>query len=63
MRTKGSKNCSEAIISEVLKQKSEGKTHREISEYFGFPTKENIKMFIKRYNNKQRLIASGIKQT
>lgn len=60
MSKKGSKHFGEAIIEEVLKLKGEGKTHREISQYFGFPDKTIIKGLIKRFNRKQRKITSGI---
>lgn len=58
--TKGRKHFGEAIIEEVLKQKSEGKTNREISEHFGFPSKHIIKSLIKRFNKRQRQITLGI---
>lgn len=57
---KGMKHYGNQIIDEVLKMKEEGKTNREISDYYGFKDKQVIKDLIKRYNRKQRKIASGI---
>lgn len=57
---KGIKHFGESIIGEVLKLKSEGKTNREISEHYGFPSPEIIKELLKRYNRKQRKLALGI---
>ena len=59
-RKKGTKDFGEAIIEEVLKLKSEGKSNRQISEHYGFSGPEIIKQLVKRYNRKQRKIAAGI---
>ena len=45
--------------TELLNMKEQGLTNREIGEKFGL-TKEQIKQFFKRHNEKQRKIAAGI---
>lgn len=57
---KGIKHFGEQIISDVLRMKAQGKTNREISEYYGFKDKYVIKQLIKRYNRKQKMIQAGI---
>lgn len=44
---------------EILKQKEEGLTHREIGEKFGF-TKKQVKDFFHRYHQNEQKIAAGI---
>ncbi len=44
---------------EMLELKSQGKTVREIGEKFGL-TYEQAREFFKRYNRKQRKLASGV---
>ena len=44
---------------EILKMREQGKTLREIGEQLGF-TKEQLKNFVNRYNQKQRKLAAGI---
>ena len=44
---------------EILEQKSQGRTNREICEKFGFSIKE-LKNFITRYNNNQKKLEAGI---
>ena len=44
---------------EILKLKSQGKTHREIGEQLGF-TRNQIKKFFERYRQNERKIAAGI---
>lgn len=57
---KGMKHFGADIINEVLQMKNQGKSNREISEYFGFRDKYVIKRLIYRYNRKQRQIEVGI---
>ena len=49
----------EMYEKEILEQKRQGLTHREIGMKYGF-TKEQIKDFVKRHNRKQRKIEAGI---
>lgn len=60
MTNKGRKHYGNAIIEEVLQMVSEGKTQREISEYYGFKDKMVVRELIKRHNRKIRIIESGI---
>ncbi|WP_346353978.1 hypothetical protein [Azotosporobacter soli] len=57
---RGIKHFGEHIILDVLKMKEEGKTNREISEFYGFKDKYVIKELIRRHNRKQKMIESGI---
>jgi len=56
----GMKHFGEKIISHVLQMKAEGKTNREISEYYEFKDKLVIKQLISRYNRRQRMLKAGI---
>lgn len=56
---KGMKQFGAAIIDDVLRMVGEGKTHREISELYGFQDKEVIRGLIKRHNGKLRKIEAG----
>ena len=56
---KGTKHFGAAIIEEVLEMKRGGKTHREISEFFGLD-KYAIKELIKRYNRKQHKVVMEV---
>lgn len=49
----------EQYEEEILRMKSEGKTHREIGETLGL-SKQQIKGFINRYSRKQEKLAAGI---
>lgn len=60
MANKGQKHFGAAIIDQVLEMKHQGKTHREISEHFGFEDKGVIDRLITRYNSKQRQFEAGI---
>ncbi len=44
---------------EIFELKAEGNTNREIGEKLGF-TKEQVKGLVRRHNNSQRELASGI---
>ena len=58
--TKGQKQFGDVILNDVLKMKAEGKSNREISEFYGFKSKYVIKQLIARYHRKQRKIDAGI---
>lgn len=60
MPTKGQKHFGDAILNEVLIMKEQGKTNREISEYFGFKDKFVIKQLIARHHRKQKKLEAGI---
>lgn len=60
MATKGQKQFGDAILNEVLMMKEQGKTNRQISEYFGFKDKFVIKQLIARYHRKQKKLEAGI---
>lgn len=60
MATKGQKHFGDVILNEVLVMKEQGKTNREISEYFGFKDKFVIKQLIARYHRKQKKLQAGI---
>jgi IS30 family transposase len=49
----------EQYKKEIFELRKQGYTNREIGEKMGF-TREQIRGFIKRYNNKQRRIEAGI---
>jgi hypothetical protein len=57
---KGIKHFGEHIIDDVLRMKAEGKTNREISEFYEFENKYVIKGLIKRFNRKQKMLLAGI---
>lgn len=57
---KGMKHFGDKIINDVLRMKVEGKTNREISEYYEFKDKYVIKQLIARFNRKQRMLEAGI---
>lgn len=57
----GKKGFGEAIIADVLRMKQEGKSYREISEFYGFNDKKVIKQWlVERHNKKMRKVAKGI---
>lgn len=57
---KGKPHFGEAIIEDVLKMSSEGKTHREISEFYGFENKKVIEKLLYRHRRKERLLKAGV---
>lgn len=57
---KGRKHFGKTIIDEVLRLRDEGKSHREISEYFGLESKDVIKKLLERHRKKERLIEAGL---
>ena len=50
----------QAVEKEMLEMKAEGKTNREIAEYFGFQDKYVVKGWVKRYNRRMREMEAGI---
>lgn len=57
---KGMKHFGQTIINDVKKMVLEGKTQREIADYFGLKDKLVIKQLLKRERRKEKLIAEGI---
>ena len=51
----------QVLKEEILKLREEGKTHREISEYYGLKDKFVVKEFLKRERRKSDKIQFGIK--
>jgi hypothetical protein len=50
----------QVLETQILAMKEEGKTNREISEYFGLRDKYVVKQFISRCHRKQKMIEAGI---
>ena len=50
----------QVVEKEMLEMKAEGKTNREIAEYFGFQDKYVVKGWVKRYNRRMREMEAGI---
>lgn len=57
---KGMKHFSESIINEVKQMISEGKTHREIAEFFGLKDKLVVHNLMKRERKKERRASEGV---
>jgi transposase len=56
---KGMKHFGETIINEVKQLVSEGKSHGEIAEYFGFKDRFVINELLKRERRKEKRIMAG----
>jgi hypothetical protein len=50
------KHLGADIINDALQMKAEGKTNREISEYYEFKNKFVIKGLVSQFNRKQRIM-------
>ena len=48
------------VANEVLEMHKNGKTQREISDYYGFKDKYVVKAFLRRHRHKESLIEAGI---
>lgn len=57
---KGMKHFSDTIIEEVKEMVIQGKTQREIAEFFELKDKYVIKELLKRQRKKDKLLAYGI---
>jgi transposase len=55
-----SKHFGELIIYEVERMRLEGKTYREIAEYFNLSNKEVVRNLINREKHKHKLLVNGI---
>jgi len=50
----------QSVGKQVLIMLENGKTQREVSEYYGFKDKYVVKGFVKRHNRRQRCLEAGI---
>ena len=50
----------QGLREEIVKMSAEGKTQREIAEYFGFKDKYVVKGYLKRERRKERAQSYGI---
>lgn len=50
----------QALQTEIETMLAQGKTQREVAEYFGFKDKYVVKEFLKRQRRKQRKLEAGI---
>ena len=57
---KGMKHFGQTIIDEVKKMREEGKTHREIAEYFNLRDSESVRKLLKRDRQKRTKLEAGI---
>ncbi len=48
------------LLSEIKAMLSEGKTQREVAEYYGFPDKQVVKKLLERERRKERKLEAGI---
>ena len=48
------------LLPEIEKMVAEGKTQREIAEYFGLKSKKTVKNLLERERRKQRKLEAGI---
>ena len=50
----------QALLPEIKAMQTEGKTQREIAEYYGFRDKQVVKELLKRERRKERKLEAGI---
>ena len=50
----------QALLSEIRAMLAEGKTQREVAEYYGFPDKQVVKRLLEREQRKERKLEAGI---
>ena len=50
----------EALLPEIKAMLAEGKTQREVAEYYGFQDKQVVKGLLKRERRKERRLEAGI---
>ena len=50
----------QALLPEIKPMLAEGKTQREIAEYYGFRDKQVVKSLLKRERRKERRLEAGI---
>lgn len=47
------------LLAEIKVQRENGKTHREIADYYGFKNKEVVKQLLTRERRKEKQLFSG----
>ena len=50
----------QALLPEIRAMLAEGKTQREVAEYYGFPDKQVVKRLLEREWRKERKLEAGI---
>ena len=50
----------QALLPEIKDMLAEGKSQREVAEYYGFPDKQVVKELLKRERRKERKLEAGI---
>ena len=50
----------QALLSEIRAMLAEGKTQREVAEYYGFRDKQVVKRLLERERRKERKLEAGI---
>ena len=50
----------QALLPEIKAMLAEGKTQREVAEYYGFQDKQVVKSLLKRERRKERRLEAGI---
>ncbi len=50
----------QALLPEIKAMLAEGKTQREVAEYYGFQDKQVVKSLLKRERRKERRLKAGI---
>ena len=50
----------QGLLSEIQRILAEGKTQREVAEYYGFPDKQVVKRLLERERRKERKLEAGI---
>ena len=50
----------QALLSEIRAMLAEGKTQREVAEYYGFRDKQVVKRLLERERRKERKLQAGI---
>ena len=50
----------QALLPEIKAMLAEGKTQREVAEYYGFQDKQVVKSLLKRERRKERKLEAGI---
>lgn len=58
--TKGQKRFGDLVLKDILKMKTDEKSNRRISDFYGFKNIYVIKQLISRYHRKQKTLDTGI---
>ena len=54
---------AQALLPEIRAMLAEGKTQREVAEYYGFPDKQVVKRLLERERRKEHKLEAGISST